>query len=91
MNNKYKTLPCKYFPNCRKGTKCTYIHDENKITENENCEKQMFDLFVAEINNFIAIYKNKSYIKYKLSNEFWKKEFKYFQSLNEYLDNLEDD
>lgn len=105
MNRNYKTVPCKYYPNCNKGKYCTFLHDEDmnrnkidkieniiKINDNEECNKEQsshpFMLFIKEIDKFIEIYRNKDYIKHKLSENFWKKELKYFQNLNDYLENV---
>lgn len=80
MNMKYKTIPCRYYPNCDKGKYCTFLHDDDyDINKIKNIE---------EINNFIEIYKKKEYIKYELSENFWEKELKYFKNLNHYLENI---
>lgn len=102
MNMKYKTIPCRYYPNCDKGKYCTFLHDDDydinkiknieEINNNEKYEGKQknhpFTLFVKEINNFIEIYKKKEYIKYELSENFWEKELKYFKNLNHYLENI---
>lgn len=103
INKSYKTIPCKFFPNCYKGDNCTFLHIEKDLVKNnlqyiinfndlvnesnqENKEKNSFILFVEEINKFIEIYKRKNHIA-EIPDEFWKKELKYFQGLNEYLEN----
>lgn len=105
INRSYKTIPCKYFPNCYKGDQCTFSHGkEDLLKDGYNVnqfkdiinvskkddgpkENNSFILFIEEINRFIEIYKNKKYIGYNVSEKFWKKELKYFQGLNEYLEN----
>ena len=91
-NSKYKTEICKFYPNCYKGNKCTYIHNnENEKSKDLNIEEdEVFNLVVREINKFVNICKEKPYIKSNVDNNFWTKELKYFQNLNEYLNNIDE-